>query len=180
MFVGLCFEEPLQEGNFGLGNFIFERDEGVRLGQVSIELGNFVFENQMIAKGVPGEIGKNAMILMPIIAEMSEDQVGLNETFELLEVIFDQFTLVGEEAGPEILYNDLRSNRALQEGFGAFPSFVGAGPFGTENHPKDFEIRFCAEEGKDSATAADFDVIGMGAEAEDRGEILRDAVNHRG
>ena len=180
MFVGLSPEILLQEGNFGLGNFIFERNEGIRLGQIAIELGNFVFENQMIAKRIPGEVGKNAMVLMPIITEMSEDQVGLNETFELLEVIFDQFTLVREEAGPEILYDDLRSNRALQECLGAFPGFVGAGTFGAEDDPKDFEIRFCAEEGKDSATAADFDVIGMGAEAEDRGEILRDAVNHRG
>ena len=54
---------------------MLKRHEDTRLSHVAIVFRNLVLQNQMVAKGVPGQFRDKAMILMRIFAVMSEDQI---------------------------------------------------------------------------------------------------------
>ena len=43
--------------------------------EVAIILGNLIFTDQMVTKGIPGKLAKDAVILMQIVAAMSKDKV---------------------------------------------------------------------------------------------------------
>lgn len=49
----------------------------VRGAQVAVIFWNFVFQNEMVAEGIPGQIADGPMILVPIFASMGEHNVWL-------------------------------------------------------------------------------------------------------
>ena len=50
------------------------------------------------SKGIPGQIGNQAMVLVPVIAVVSQDDVGRNTLLERFEILLDFGALVGEKA----------------------------------------------------------------------------------
>src|SRR6266853_923929 len=50
-----------------------ERHENARLPHVAIIFGNFVFQNHMVAKSIPGQFCQHAVVLVSIVAIMGED-----------------------------------------------------------------------------------------------------------
>ena len=52
-----------------------QRHEHVRHAEVAVELGNFVFEDQVIAERVPGQLVDDAVVLVQIVPAVREDHV---------------------------------------------------------------------------------------------------------
>ena len=49
-----------------------QRNKYTRTPQVTVVLGNFIFENQVISKSIPGEFGHKPVILVSITAMRTE------------------------------------------------------------------------------------------------------------
>ena len=76
MFLGLGLEDfqDVPESSFDrLARSRWTKKIG--LAEVAVIFRDFVFQNQFAAKGVPGEIGNQAMVLVPVVAIMSQDDV---------------------------------------------------------------------------------------------------------
>src|SRR5579862_795672 len=61
--------------NFFLAGGSVERHKNRGLSHVAVILGNLVFENQVIAKRVPSQFRQQAMILVSILASVSENYI---------------------------------------------------------------------------------------------------------
>ena len=69
----------------------------IGLAEVTIPLGNLVFEYKVIAERVPGELAREPVILMEIQPRVSEDEIRFDR-LELLEACLHRGAVVGEEA----------------------------------------------------------------------------------
>src|SRR5262245_46786595 len=72
-------------GDLPLVYFRFERYELARLSHVAVVLWNFILENQMVAKCIPGHICDQAMVLVSVLAVVSKDEVGGNVLFQFFK-----------------------------------------------------------------------------------------------
>ena len=60
----------------------------------------------MVSKCIGGEFGDQAMILMRIAVPVRENQIGLNLSFYLLEIIFHLGTAVRQKAVAKVFESD--------------------------------------------------------------------------
>ena len=134
--------------------------------EVAVVLGDLVLEDEVVAKRVPDELGDRAVILMGVGSRGAEDQVGLEARFfSLSNSLLDRRELRGEESVAEPLDDDPRARRAVEkEGRG--PARL-AGPLGValKTTQSTSAFRF-GEQPQDRAAAADLDVVGVRAEAQ--------------
>src|SRR5580658_126285 len=121
----------------------------------------------MIAPGVPGKLVDDAVVLMKIVACVGENQVGREAVFQVFKEFLDLHTFIGKETVAKIQNGHVASRGAFQKEGGTTASFSFAIEAGAEDDPVEFQIAARAEKLKDGAAAADFDVVGMSAEAED-------------
>src|SRR5262249_35231802 len=77
-FVALRLETAEDIFRFSTANRFVQRNKQVRRPQVAVVFRNFVFQNQMRSKSIPGQFRDQAMILVQVVSVMSEDQVGRN------------------------------------------------------------------------------------------------------
>src|SRR5260370_10084636 len=63
-------------------------DETIWCCQISIVLGNLIFQDQVVSKGVPGQFINHAMILMEIVPIVRQDQVWIELLLEFFEFPF--------------------------------------------------------------------------------------------
>ena len=70
----------------------------VRAAQVSVPLRNLVFENELVAERVPGQIGDHSVILVPVVARVSKDDIWTKLPGKALELILDRGELRREVA----------------------------------------------------------------------------------
>ena len=66
--------------------------------EVAVVLGDLVLQHRVVAPGVPGQLRDQAVVLVPVVAEVGEDEVGRPVTLERLEVLLHPGAGVGEEA----------------------------------------------------------------------------------
>lgn len=121
----------------------------------------------MIAKGVPGEIGNHAMILMQVIAIMGKYEIGLKLFSNELEKLLDFLAFVGEKTVPETADDDVGTNRRSKEQTGRGKSLAFAAGITAENNPVEVEFTVLLYQAQNRPAAPDLDVIAMGAEAQD-------------
>ena len=72
--------------------------EQIGLSEVAVVFRDFVFQNQFAPKSIPGQIGNQAMVLVPVIAVVSQDDVRRKTLLERFEILLDFGALVGEKA----------------------------------------------------------------------------------
>jgi hypothetical protein len=133
--------------------------------EITVIFGNFVFQNQVVPEGVPGEITNYPMVLVEIVAVMGENQIGFKMLFQLFKAQFDFFACRGEEAGGKILNDDLLLFRLPQEQPGAFSCFPVAGWISAEDYPKKLKAFAAPNQPQDRSPATDFYVIRMRSQA---------------
>src|SRR5271165_3543243 len=85
----------------GAGRF-FQRNEEVGGTQVTVVLRDLVLQDQVVAKRIPGEVGDQAVVLVPVVAVVSEDEVGAELPLQGLELVLDLAAQEREEAIAEI------------------------------------------------------------------------------
>ena len=71
-FVALRREMLVQQRDLALERSLLDRLIEVGPSQVAVPLGDLVFEDQVIAEGIPGETRDFAMVLVGVIATMGE------------------------------------------------------------------------------------------------------------
>jgi diadenosine tetraphosphate (Ap4A) HIT family hydrolase len=113
----------------------------------------------MIPKGVPSQIRDDSMVLVTVFAVVSEYQVRLKHSLQILKRLLNRFTLEREEAAAEIMDDDLRIRNAFEEQPRAGFRFGFACPFRAENHPENSEPGVLPGQLKERSTTADLDVI---------------------
>ncbi len=75
--------------DFLAGDVFRQWHEKVWRAEVAFVFRYFVFQNRVIAEGVPSELGDQAMILMEIFAAVRENEVGLDVALEPDEAFLD-------------------------------------------------------------------------------------------
>ena len=106
MLVALRLKKTTKVFDFQVAKALFEGNEKIGRAEIAIVFRNFVFEDEMIPPSVPGEIGKDAVVLMAVVPLMSEDDVGL-DLFQSLKEPLDAFAFVGKEARAELFGDNL-------------------------------------------------------------------------
>src|SRR5262245_44346832 len=69
--------------------FLIEMNEQIRTSKAPIVLDDFIFEDQMIPKGVPRQFRNQPMILMEIVSKMGKDYIGTYRTLQFFKVFLD-------------------------------------------------------------------------------------------
>ena len=94
VLVALGGEVLVEQGDLALGLRIAQRHIQVGCAQVAVVFWNLVFQDQVIAKGVPGQLAREAMILMQIVPGVNQDHIR-RERLERLEELLHLAAGVG-------------------------------------------------------------------------------------
>ena len=165
--VALCLKNVTDILDFAFAQFPFERNEIVGRAQIAVIFGNFVLQNQMVAPGIPGQIRYGAMVLVPVVPVVREDEVRQNNLFEFLEGFLDFCSFVGKEAVAKALDDNLLAVRVLQKEGRAVARLAFALASGTENDPEKLQVAPRGEHLQNGSPAADFNIVGMRPKAQD-------------
>ena len=152
--------------NFGLIHFRPEWHVKIRPAHITVVLRNFVFKDRVVSKCVGSEFGDQAMILMGITVPVRENQIGLDLSFYLFEIILHLGAAVRQKTVTKVFESE-RLLAAGSEELCGFCSFLGSSTCRAENHPVEPHLREGALEIKQRAATANFDVVAMRAETED-------------
>ena len=79
---------------------LLQRKEEVGLAQIAVVLGDLVLQDQVVSERVPGQVGDQAVVLMPVVAVVSEHQIGVELPLQGLEPVLDRAAEKG--AGQEM------------------------------------------------------------------------------
>ena len=106
LFASLRAEVAHQKFHLPATNRATQRDKEVRGAQVGIVFRDFVFQDQVVPKGVPSQLIDHSVILMRVGPGMREDQVWIDRLQTLLEKLFDLVSLLREVGVGEVSQND--------------------------------------------------------------------------
>jgi hypothetical protein len=157
-----------------------ERKEYIGRPQVGVKFRDLVFQDEVMTERIPGEIANQAVILVQIVAEVGENQVGLESSLQFLETFLDRYTFVKKETVAKGLHHHGFFSSAAQKSAGAKASFRRALGAGAEDHPIELEVRRLLGKLQDGSAASNFDVIAVGAEAQDPSDLFKLARYHAG
>src|SRR5713101_6283350 len=90
-------------------------DKQIGSAQVTIVLGNLVFQDQMAAKGVPSQFTDHPVILMQVVAAVRQNQVRRELLLQLLEFTLDLRWLRREKTVSITANHDFLFLRGRQE-----------------------------------------------------------------
>src|SRR5581483_996837 len=145
---------------------IGQRYEEVRSAHVAVIFRDLVFENHVVAKGAPGDLGEQPVILVSVLPVVSEDQVRIGLPFELFEQVLHLVAHERQEAvgkGAENLFAERAGGRKQ---LGTADRFGAPLILSTENHPMNSRTGMPLSQREQRTSAADFDVVGMGPQAQ--------------
>ena len=134
--------------------------------QVTIVFGDFVFEDQVIPKRVPGKLSDQAVILMSIQAPVGKHQVRNNTRFQYFESLLECTALVREKAVAEVKNLDFTALRSAEKPRRARPRLPSPNRGSAEDHPMDAQAPGRSQQLEEGTSTPDFNVIGVGAETQ--------------
>jgi hypothetical protein len=107
------------------------------------------------------------VVLVPIIAAVGQDQVRFWSTLEILEPILDRSSLEKKVAIAPRTDDDLAVRDALDDSGGAGPGFLSPRSGPAAHNPPDAGYQAIGYQPQNRASAADLDVVGVGADRQD-------------
>src|SRR5947209_19915867 len=119
----------------------------------------------MIPKGIPSQITQDAVVLMQVLAEVREDQAGVDQPLKILKGFLDFAPLRGEKAVTKIVNDNLAGPDSPQEKPRAVPGFPLTDFVTTEDDPNHADVLVTPEKAQKGPAAADLNVVTVGAEA---------------
>ena len=140
-----------------------ERYVAVRLPKVAIPLGNLVLEHDLVAKGVPGEIGKDPMVLVSIASRMREHEIRLNARRECPRKHPSRRRRPQEKTIAKSVEIQLLFGISTQEQACAAGRFLGAPRVTAEHGPMD--LRAAGNETQNCPAASNLDIVGVSTQA---------------
>src|SRR5215470_6796562 len=106
------------------------------------------------------------MVLVQIMAIVREDQIRFDLLLELFEGLLDRDPLRREKPVSEVLQHDSLRFGTSQKDRGALAGLFESGALCAEYHPGDTHGLAALEKCEDGSAAADFQVVGVGTQAE--------------
>jgi len=174
VLVALALEDAPDRLDLVLHVIGVEGDVDPRPSEVAVPLRDLVLEDQLVAEGVPRQLGHRPVVLMQILAVVGQHEVG-REGLQRLEEGLDLGPLHREVPVAEVLQHHLRRARAPlesgQEARRRGARLLAAPPGGGEDHPDDARLRALAHEPEHRRPGADLDVVAVRPEAEDGAEV---------
>src|SRR6266404_5891623 len=119
----------------------------------------------MVPKCVPGKFGDQSVILMCVLAVVSKDEVRGRQFLQVFEQLLDGGSLKRHEAIAEILQHHAVPLDAGKQ-FRAALRFSFANSVSTEYYPLKYTARVLFPEPENCATATNFDVVRVAAQAQ--------------
>ena len=172
MFVGLSLEESTKMFDFSTAKLLAQWDVKVWYSKVTVIFWDLVLQDEVISKGIPGQIREQAVVLVAILPVVGEDQIRFDLFLQLLKNFFDGRALEREKTVPEILNEYLRCAGPLQQGADACLCLAASWRRTTEDHPVNLQTWKLANQFQYGAAATNFDIIGMRAKAEDAVQLF--------
>src|SRR5712671_1138409 len=118
------------------------------------------------------------MVLVTVVPVMREDQVRAKRTRDLLERPLDLLPVIREVTASELFDDDSFSGRTGKKCVRARARFTRAAALRAEHHPPDRQALMIADQLEQRAAAANLDVVGMRAEAQDVLDVLEAEFDH--
>src|SRR5690348_3976712 len=87
-----------EEIDFSLEDICRTGHVDVWLAHVPVPFWNFILQNAVIPKCIPGQPANKPVVLMRVAPSMGQNEVGIDTVFEFHEPRFDCIPLLGEEA----------------------------------------------------------------------------------
>ena len=75
VFICLSVEMAHQKADFFAIDRFIQVDKEVRYAKIAVIFRNFIFQDEVISKGIPGQLTDQTMVLMQIMPVMGEDDV---------------------------------------------------------------------------------------------------------
>ena len=146
-----------------------KRHEQVRIAEIAVVFRDLVLPHEMVAKGVQGEFRQRAMILVQIVAAMGQNERRTIVAFEIFERLLDAGELGRKEAVAEAVHAHRRFAAAerAEKSAGTPLRFGPAFVIAAEDDPAHLRAGPFAEQPQQQSAAADLDVVGMSAEAQE-------------
>lgn len=134
--------------------------------QVAVVFWDFVLQNQMVPKRIPGQVGYQPVILMRVIVIVSEDEIRGDCLFQLLEDgLYFGAHKWHESVRERFQQRRFQTGRARkQRGRAARLRFPGTN--GAEHDPVKHATGVLVHQAKDRAPTADFDIVRMAAQTQ--------------
>jgi hypothetical protein len=143
-----------------------QRNEEVGICEIAFVFRDLVFEDEVVAEGVVGELGYEPVVLVRVILSMGQDQRGAELPLQRFEDILDVRTLERELAVAEAEGVDGAPGDLAKKGGRGLPGLCRSPFIAAEHDPADAQVGQLLHQAQDRAAAPDLDVIGMRAEAE--------------
>ena len=143
-----------------------ERNEEARRPRIIVVFWDFIFQNQVIAKGIESELRYKTVILVRVVLPMRQNQRGIEFPLHTLEAILDLGALKREIPVAELKYVDRLVSNVGEKRRCAVPRLSRANIRRAKDGPADRKVGNLRREAEDRSAAADFDVVGMGTETE--------------
>ena len=158
--------------NLGLGGFLGKRDEYGRPPQITVVLWNLVFQDEMIAEGIPGQFRQQTVVLVRIVRLVGEYQVRRNQLLQFFKNSLHFGAVIGHESVGKFLQDetiDMRAAKRLRRELCLRPTNAN----GAEDDPVKGDGGVLLDEAQNRAAAADLDVVGMRTEAQNLKRSIR-------
>ncbi len=126
-----------------------------------------------MAKGIPGQIRKDSVVLMAIVAIVREYEVGLAAAFNPFKGLFDSGELSREKALSKLLNPHHTVLNAAKEMSGTSQGFLPPAGVGTKYDPLTLQIGIFTDELQQSAAAPNLDVVRVRTQADNLEPLLR-------
>src|SRR5216683_3207208 len=146
---------------FPLARGAVQPKKNVWYSQVTIVLRDLVFQDQVIAKCVPGQFTDHPVILMQIVAIVGQNQVGRKRFLQLFKFALD-LRLLRREKGVAIIANHhFLFLRCREEQIRGPCRFFPADWSRAEHHPINFYLGTLAQQPQNRSAAPDLNVVAV-------------------
>src|SRR5512132_589415 len=148
-----------------------QRREQPGRSEVTVVFRNLVFQDEVVAERVPGQLRNRAVVLVQVLPVMREHEVRKYVPLQVLEAFFYRGTLVGKETVGELVNRHAFFASAEEKAPSSQARFLGAQRRRTEHDPVHRQAGVLFQQAKQRSAASDLDVVAMGSQAEHHSQI---------
>src|SRR5262249_24868544 len=114
MLLPLRLELFHQEIDLTGTRLFIELYKNIRRPQISVVFRNFVLQNHVITKGIPGEFANQPVVLVQVVPVMGEDDFG-GDLLQSFKKLFDLRASIWEKTIRELLHHDVSFLRTFEK-----------------------------------------------------------------
>jgi hypothetical protein len=120
----------------------------------------------MLTPCIPGQIADGAMILMPVVAVVGKNDVGIRVLLYFFKEFLDSRSFIGKEAIAKGLDDDSLTLDGLEKKVRTGAGFTLAFAPRAEDHPDHLDLGVEGEKVQNGSTAPNLNIIGMGPQTQ--------------